>query len=619
MANTAQMRILVSFVAFWSIWPALASAEVPVAPALPQPIYTRQGSFGVPFVMDPSEPGARKPVEVQLHVSEMGGPWHLHAKASPVNSSILFRALRDGEYRFMVRTKDDHGELQPVGPPHPELIVILDTDPPVLELLAERGAGGEVHARWRVRDTHLRADSLRVEYQVGPDGPWVPVAIDLPPVGATVSAREATWVPEARSVPITVRAEVFDLAGNRATAQRIVAPAVAKRRAPGEKNPAAAENTDLASPWPGERTQDTPLGTADPPTMPGNFPKRSFDASNLAGHAGRYGTVSEEIGPGTTAETLPPPHTETVLAQPPTEQYLPVPTQPEEVGLPPSHIDARQTAPRTRRELEQIDGPRLPGPAMVPTSTDARTGYPPPAMQAGGRATAPMYENLPPGIRPRMINTRRIELDYELDAISPPAAPKIEVWGTKDGGATWALFGTDEDGQGPAFVMVEEEGLYGFRIVVAGAGGEEDRPKAGDRPDMWIGADFTKPSARLAPLDTGPTAQPGSFTLRWEAADALLAERPISLYFSTDPSGPWSVIGLDLQNTGQHTWLPPAGTPERGYLRLEVRDMAGNVTVADTPEPVSLVPARPKVRIRDARPSQTEPAASLPPWREFRR
>ncbi len=609
--------MLASLVMFWSLLPALAAAEVPVAPALPQPIFTRQSSFGVPFVMDPSEPGARKPVEVQLHVSEMGGPWHLHAKAAPVNSSILFRASRDGEYRFMVRTKDDHGELQPVGPPHPELIVVLDTDPPVLELLAERGTGGEVHARWRVRDPHLRADSLRVEYQVGPDGPWMPVAVDLPPVGATVSAREATWVPEARSVPITVRAEVFDLAGNRATAQRIVAPAVAKRRAPGDKNPTADDDNTAASPWPGERTQDTPLGTADPPTMPGNFPKRSFDASSLAGSPARYGTITEEIGPGATAETLPSPHPETVLAQP-TEQYLPVPTQPEEVGLPPTHIDARQSAPRTRRELEQIDGPRLPGPAMVPTSTEP-LGAQSAALGGGGRAAAPLYENLPPGIRPRMINTRRIELDYELDAINPPAAPKIEIWGTKDGGTNWALFGTDEDGQGPAFVMVEDEGLYGFRIVVAGAGGEEDRPKAGDRPDMWIGTDYTKPVARLAPLEVGPNAQPGSFLIRWEASDALLAERPVSLYLSTDPSGPWSAIGLDLQNTGQYTWTPAPGTPERGYLRLEVRDMAGNVTVVDSPEPLSFVPTRPRVRIRDVRPSMTEPSASMPAWREFQR
>ncbi len=138
---------------------------------------------------------------MQLHVSENGGPWRPYANVAPMNGSILFRASRDGEYRFLVRTKDDHGELQPPGPPHAELTVILDTDPPVLELLVERGQGGELHARWRVRDPHLRPDSLRLEYQVGPDGPWVPVAIDMPVMGATTSAREATWMPEAALRP----------------------------------------------------------------------------------------------------------------------------------------------------------------------------------------------------------------------------------------------------------------------------------------------------------------------------------------------------------------------------------------------------------------------------------
>ena len=123
-----------------------AAAESPLVPEPPQPIYTRQNEFLVPFVMDPVEPGSRRAAEVQLHVSENSGPWRLYGKAAPHNGSFHFRATRDGEYRFMVRTKDDHGDLQPVGPPHPELIVILDTDPPVLELLAERGAGSEVRA-----------------------------------------------------------------------------------------------------------------------------------------------------------------------------------------------------------------------------------------------------------------------------------------------------------------------------------------------------------------------------------------------------------------------------------------------------------------------------------------
>ncbi len=106
---------------------------------------------------------------------------------------------------------------------------------------------------------------------------------------------------------------------------------------------------------------------------PAAFPGRTGGASALAGNTRPYGAITEDIGPGVlpgAEETLPPPRGEAVLAQP-SERRLPVPGQPEEIGLPPSINEARQTAPRTRRELEQVDGPRLPGPTMVPTSTEA--------------------------------------------------------------------------------------------------------------------------------------------------------------------------------------------------------------------------------------------------------
>lgn len=620
------MRLSLSVLAILFAAPVVGWAENALVPEAPKPIYTRQNSFGVPFVMDPAEPGARKATEVQLHVSENGGPWRLYAKAAPTSGSILFRATRDGDYRFLVRTKDDHGELQPAGPPHPELTVVLDTDPPVLELLAERGQGGEMHARWRVRDAHLKPDSLRLEYQVGPDGPWVPVAIDLPVVGATTSAREATWVPEARSVPITVRAEVSDFSGNFAKTQRTVAGIVAK------PDP-AAEKEDTFAHWPGERTQSTPLGPHDPPEMPGNFPSRYGDVRNLAG-VKRYGTIAEQIGPGLlppAAEVLPaPPAAEEVAGVPAAERALPIPNQPEEVGLPPSANEARQSAPRTRRDLEQIDGPRLPGPAALPASTEAGVANPgtPPT---NGAATSPADESLPPGVQPRMFNTRRIELDYDVESMSPGSVPTIEIWGTRDSGRTWAKYGSHDNEHGPASVTVDGDGLYGFRILVSNTGATtEDAPRSGDTPDIWINVDTQKPAGRIVSAAADASA-PGTLVIRWEAGDSFLAAQPISLYWSTTATGPWAPIGLDLANSGTHAWQPNANTPGPVFLRLEIRDRAGNLHVTDTPSPVPLSPARPKVRIRDARPAAapaaqspavpaTAPAAQAQPvWQEFRR
>ena len=118
---------------------------------------------------------------------------------------------------------------------------------------------------------------------------------------------------------------------------------------------------------------------------------------------------------------------------------------------------------------------------MVPTSTEAVPMTPAAKAEAGVAGATVLDEKLPPGIQPRMLNTRRIELDYDVEAFDAAGSHKIEIWGTKDSGQTWAKMGNDDDDHGPAYVTVDADGLYGFRIVVVSATGvSEDPPKSGD-------------------------------------------------------------------------------------------------------------------------------------------
>ena len=66
--------------------------------------------------------------------------------------------------------------------------------------------------------------------------------------------------------------------------------------------------------------------------------------------------------------------------------------------------------------------------------------------------------------------------------------------------------------------------------------------------------------------------------------------------------GPWLPIASGLENTGRYAWPIDNRTPPQFYLRLEVRDEAGNVGVHETTEPVTIDQSRPTVRIRDVRP-----------------
>jgi len=220
---------------------------------------------------------------------------------------------------------------------------------------------------------------------------------------------------------------------------------------------------------------------------------------------------------------------------------------------------------------------------------------------------------LPPGERPRMVNSRSFELEYEVDSVGPSGIGRVELWGTRDGGQVWRSFAVDNDTRSPMLVEVPEEGMYGFRVVVSngmGFGGKP--PKAGDQPDLWIGVDLTKPSANIVSAQQGVDDEAGRLIITWQADDKMLAARPISLSFSQSRTGPWLPIASGLENTGRYAWQIDNRTPPQIYLRLEVRDEAGNVGIYDTPEEVSIDQSQPTARVRDVRPVGQTDARSVP-------
>lgn len=217
----------------------------------------------------------------------------------------------------------------------------------------------------------------------------------------------------------------------------------------------------------------------------------------------------------------------------------------------------------------------------------------------------PLEAALPEGEQPFMVNARRFELDYELQSVGPSGVNRVEIYVTTDGGRTWTLAGTDDDLQSPYVATVEREGFYGFRIqVVGGNGMQTPPPQAGDLPEITIGVDLTAPQARFTGAAQGSTAEGPTLTIDWEASDARPDPRPVALSHAPQRSGPWTVIAAGLENTGRHMWLLDPSVPERVYLRLEVRDEAGNVQTIEPAEPVVLDRTPPQGRIKAARPAR---------------
>jgi hypothetical protein len=190
-------------------------------------------------------------------------------------------------------------------------------------------------------------------------------------------------------------------------------------------------------------------------------------------------------------------------------------------------------------------------------------------------------------------------LEYDLDDAGRGGVAKVELWGSRDGGKNWSRYAQDDDNRSPLIVTVDEEGLYGFRIVVQNAGSSiAETPRAGDSPELWVSVDLKRPVVELTAIERGQGNVADHLMLRWRATDNNLEPRPIGLFYSSRPTGPWSAIATNLENTGEYAWRVERYVPARFYLRIEARDTAGNLAAYQTREPVEFSPGSVAGRLR---------------------
>lgn len=492
--------------------------------SLPPLQVTRQLGFAIPFRADTRAAGPNRPVEVQLYVStDRGRTWPLAQKADPRSGQFLFRAGGEGEYWFLVRTRNAAGHVLPNARPEPELRVVVDTTEPRMALDTRRSRDGQVSVTWQVSEPYLEPDSLRIHYQAGSDPAWHPVVIDPRTTHLSGAAYygEVSLPMSAASGHVQIRAEVADRAKNRAVAHaQVEAPPMAertaRRSAPGEPSWYAVDR---------RAEQQAAYDHV-----------RSDEPSSPTRHDGWERSLEARVHPP--------------------------------VGNP----------YRT---------------AAQPANRFAEWG-------------------LPPGQRPRIINKRLFELEYNDRQASAAGVSRVELWGTRDNGRIWKSYATDNDTRTPLLVSLDDEGLYGFRVVMQTANGQGDRPPIeGDVPELWVGVDLTEPQASITSARQGVGDRANELTITWTAGDWLLAERPISLYWSDHTNGPWAPIVEDLEDTGAYVWRLDTRGPEQFYLRLVVRDEAGNVAT-DVSELVFVRRLLSSNRIRDIRPVTYTTTRPLP-------
>jgi hypothetical protein len=244
---------------------------------------------------------------------------------------------------------------------------------------------------------------------------------------------------------------------------------------------------------------------------------------------------------------------------------------------------------------ENVAAPRLTG-----NFVSMRQGEFPSAANSESGPREPVKPLTRPDGKVRVVNSRRIQIGYKVQDVGPSGVGSVELYVTQNDGGSWFKYGDDADRQSPFQIEVPQEGIYGFALLVqSGVGLSADPPQAGQKPSIVVVVDETAPQVELLPLEQGRGGAFNKLLIRWKTQEAFPAEKPVSLAFSADRNGTWHPISSDLEDTGSYVWTLGPGVPAQFYLRIEVRDAAGNVQRVETPQPVLVDLSRPTARIVD--------------------
>lgn len=174
------------------------------------------------------------------------------------------------------------------------------------------------------------------------------------------------------------------------------------------------------------------------------------------------------------------------------------------------------------------------------------------------------------------IQTQMFDIEYEVNEEALPLV-SVQLWYTVDGGATWQLFGEDEDRHPPIGFLAPREGEYGFYLRMVNEGGASGPPPVVHTPpQLFAFVDFTPPVVQLhAPTQTSALSQ-RVLRIPWTAVDAHFPSRPIQIMYQWPVGGEWRAVSPDpIANTGRFDWRVPNDLSGVGALRVVATDRGG--------------------------------------------
>jgi hypothetical protein len=496
--------------------------------------------FDIPITIRPERRSEVNRLELWLS-RDRGKTWEPAGNATPDKTGFPFMTSGDGPYWFAVVVIDQAGRRDPPlltqVPANQIQKVYIDTKQPQIDLSGQRH-GDDVDVSWKIAEDNLHTSSLRLEYQAD-GGPWTNANF-------TPNANGTAHIAAPGAGAVHLRLTAADLASN--------------------------QSVQLAD----------------------------VGAAQVSPH-------------GEGVSTFKPVGIDSAPIPLPSIGSLPAPVPPSPIVAPGPLV-----APSPSLPLATTSG--APAPPAVPSTTGA---------------SPPAYAGQAPQVQ--IVNKKQVKLDFDVTKYGPSGIGSVEVYATFDDGRTWSTdlvqpagpapgdrgvpsldassadsyrkmvtvqevkLPSDMNGAGPirgsVTLQLEKEGIvYGFCLIVKSrARMGKPPPHSGDAPHVRVELDTTPPVAELYAPDPDQS-HPTALTLRWAAEDRHLASNPITIEWALRREGPWQVIGNpQLPNTGRYTWDVPKDMPPSVFLKLTVRDAAGNKAEAVTNEAVLVDLTMPEV------------------------
>jgi hypothetical protein len=564
----------------FSLWGGSLFAQDESTPKRTKEAYINKRGFEIPVLL------TKAPDQIkQLHLwvsADQGATWKEMASAPPARKKFIFTAPTDGEYQFTLAHEKLDGTMVPadVKSRPAGMRVVVDTLPPEIRLKPIRTpAEQKVGVSWSIDEPNPDLATFKLRLKTTRELAW-----------HELNAKQAIegkleW-PTDPGDDYIVQVSLSDRAGNQGTKSLDV-------NGYGGSEPVSKGIPPIAK-------VDMPKGDLlDEPAMPKTAAKPMMGMDDILEPAPPKlsRNIEQMDAPRMAATRSAPPVNDISMPEPPKMDRRPAsifsPSVPASSMA--SMEEPKRQAPNVFDPTRTDLGPQKPvGEDEVIAQRSTKKAEAPGIQQVAHQVMKPVEPKI------KLVGSPRFRMKYNVAGVGPSGVGSVELWMTKDNGATWSKAGTDPDLESPIDVNLPGDGKYGLTVVVKNKAGSGQRPPvAGEQPQIRVDVDTEAPLATLKHVVADPTSPRDSMNLAWETQDDHPAERAVDIYFSPDPGRGWYKIAGGLPPSGTHTWKVPHGVPYQVYFMLMARDQAQNVEKIFSQQPKVIDLSNPEGKIDD--------------------